>query len=62
MIRGLVEQQNVSLEQHGADKSELHLPASRQGTDSGGDVGGELSWKPTDLSTCAISSLGMSRP
>ncbi len=43
VVRGLVQQQNVSLEQHGAGKSELHLPSSRQGTDSGGDVGRESS-------------------
>jgi hypothetical protein len=33
MVRGLIEQEDVSLEQHGTSKSQLHLPTTGQTTD-----------------------------
>ena len=36
VVRRLIQQQDVSLEQHGTRKGELHLPTTRQGCDRAG--------------------------
>mmetsp|Transcript_18291 Transcript_18291/g.55000 ORF Transcript_18291/g.55000 Transcript_18291/m.55000 type:complete len:572 (+) Transcript_18291:826-2541(+) len=59
VVGGLVQQQNVCLHQHSAGKSELHLPAARQGGDGRLlHLSGEAHAGEHPLHLCAVRGAG----